>query len=56
MVVRSKRQLLLISAKPIVKYLKMFTGRKISSKGYNECGNGSNSGINSVSVSTMVAI
>ena len=55
-VVRSKRQLLLISAKPIVKYLKMFTSRKISSKGHNECDNGSNSGINSVSVSTKFSL
>ena len=34
----------------------MFTSRKISSKGHNECDNGSNSGINSVSVSTKFSL
>ena len=34
----------------------MFTSRKISSKGHSECDNGSNSGINSVSVSTKFSL
>ena len=34
----------------------MFTNRKIPSKGYNECDNGSNNGINSASVTTKFSL